>query len=101
MTATNIKNGRKKALRTLNVGDTVRVVRIGQTYAGPGSGDVLATASVVKVLANAVRVAWVEAGTKGTTTDFSRDTGKPIGERRWIGYPVIDVADATTVGPAF
>lgn len=101
MTATQIKDARKKALRSLVVGDTVRVVLIGQDYAGPGTGVTLATATVVKVLANAVRVAWVEAGTRGTTTDFSRDTGKPVGEKRWIGYPMIDVTDAPTVGPAY
>lgn len=101
MTPTQIKDDRKQAIRSLCVGDTVRVVLIGQDYAGPGTGEVLATARVVKVLANAVRVAWVEPGTPGTTTDFSRDTGKPLGEKRWIGYPMIDVADAPTVGPAY
>lgn len=101
MTATQIKTARKKAIRTLNVGDTVRVVLIGQSYAGPGTGEVLATATVVKVLANAVRVSWAEAGTGRATTDFSRDTGKLVGEKRWIGYPMIDVADAPTVGPSY
>ena len=101
MTSTQIKDARKKAIRSLVVGDTVRVVLIGQDYAGPGTGEVLATASVVKVLENSIRVAWVEPGTKGTTTYFSRDTGKPVGERRWIGYPMLDVADAPTVGPAY
>lgn len=101
MTATQIKDARKKALRSLCVGDTVRVVLIGENYAGPGTGEPLRTATVVKVLANSIRVAWVEPGTPGTTTDFSRDTGRPVGERRWIGYPMLDVADAPTVGPAY
>ncbi len=99
MTATQIKTARKTAIRSLKAGDTVRVVRVGQTYAGPGTGEVLATATVVKVLSSAVRVAWSEVGKP--TTDFTRDTGKPVGERRWINYPVLDVTDAPTVGPAY
>jgi len=99
MTATQIKTARRNAIRALKAGDVVRVVRVGQSFAGPGTGEVVATAAVVKVLAGAVRVAWSERG--GETTDFTRDAGKPVGNRSWIGYPVIDVAGAPTVGPAF
>lgn len=98
LTATQHSAARKSALRSLTVGDVVRIVRVGQSYAGPGTGEVLATATVVKVLSAAVRVAWSERG--GETTDFTRDGGKPVGEKRWIGYPVIDVDGAPTVGPA-
>lgn len=99
MTVTQLQLARKIALRDLKVGDLVRVVRVDHDYAGPGTGTVLKTALVVKVLADTVRVAWSEDGKR--TTDFSRDSGKKLRDRRWINYPVLDVIAAPTVGPAF
>jgi hypothetical protein len=96
MTASQWKTARKTALRSLKPGDMVRVVKVGSSYSGPDTGEVLATAVVVKVLSGTVRVEWSESG--NGTTDFSRDTGKSAGERRWINYPVIDVADAPAIG---
>ena len=52
------KLDRKNALHSLKTGDTVRVTRIGYDYAGPGTGQVLGTATVVKVLSKTVRVSW-------------------------------------------
>lgn len=98
MNITQTKDARKGAFHALKPGDVVRVVRVGYGYAGPGTGEVLATAAVVKVLSKTVRVAWSEDGKP--TTDFSRDSGKKAGERRWINFPVLDVAGAPTVGPA-
>ena len=97
--ASSFKTSRKAGIRSLKVGDMVRIVRVGPAYCGPGSGEVMATVAVVKVLAGFVRVAWSEYGK--ATTDFSRDTGRAAKERRWTGYPVIDVEGATTVGPAY
>lgn len=98
MNITQTKDARKSAFHALNPGDLVRVVRVGYGYAGPGTGELLATAVVVKVLSKTIRVAWSEEGKQAT--DFSRDSGKKAGERRWINYPVLDVVGAPAVGPA-
>jgi hypothetical protein len=96
MTATQIKTARRAALRTLKVGDTVRVVRIGHNYAGPGTAEVVGTAGVIKVLARSIRVMWAEDST-AASTDFTTDSGKPVGERRWINYPMVEAIEGPTL----
>ena len=90
------KNARRTALHTLKAGDTVRVIRIGHDYAGPGTAQFVGTATVVKVLARSVRVAWTD-GSAATTTDFTTDSGKPVGERRWINYPMVEAMTGPTL----
>ena len=87
--AKQIEAARRNILRTLRVGDMVRVVRITERYTGAGTAEAVGEGVVTKVLAKVLRVTWSD-DTGPTTIDFLIKNGKQVGAKRMKDYPLIE-----------